>query len=190
MIRSKKTFYIICALTFLTFTAHALTIYIQSSYLEQYASVQYVGLYITIATSLNLLAIFLFPQFIKKFSNYKVALAVSLVYIINTFFLISSRHPLTVLIFFVVYFVTITLIGINLDIFLEDISKKQNTGKIRTLYLTVVNTAILIGPLSVGFLLNNTDRYYLAFALSGALIFVTLVGMVWYQKYLSDHIVY
>lgn len=190
MVRSKKTFHIIYFLSFLIYLAHALTIYIQSSYLRQFAPVRLVGIYITIATLVNILAIFLFPQFIKKYTNYRVMLALTMLYVFNIFLLIISKNPLTILPFFTIYFVILSLLGINLDVFLEDITENKKTGKIRTLYLTVVNAAILFGPLFTGYILGDSENYSLLFLLSAILIFFVFLFLAFFRPYLNDHFRY
>lgn len=190
MVRGKKTFIIICVLAFFTFFAQALTLYIQSSYLQLMVGIQYAGLFITLATIINLFAIYAFPQFIKQFSNYWVMVAVTVMYIFGTFFLMISNHILTQILFYVIHFVAIILIGINLDIFLEDISAKKRTGLIRTTYLTVVSAAILLGPLTAGQLIGNSENYYLAFFASAFMAMTVLGILIIAHKSLSDHITY
>lgn len=190
MTRNKKTFHIIYLLGFFTSIAYALPLYILSSFLEQYADEKYVGLYITIATTLNLLAIFIFPQFIKKFTNFRTMLFILVANIINTFFLVTSNHPLTILIFFSVQQVTITLLGINLDVFLEDISDNRHAGKIRTTFLTVVNFAILLSPALMGALVGKSDRYTLAFIASAFMLSCVLSILLFFRKNLNDRVQY
>jgi len=190
MIKNKKTFYVHFFVTFIISIAYALPLYIQSSFLEQFSGIKYVGLYITCATLLSLLSIMIFPQFIKKYSNYRVMLFMLLLYIVDTFLLVFAQHPLTVLLFFALHYVSITLLGINLDIVLEDISNSKHIGKTRTLHLTVVNTAILLGPLLMGKIVGTQNRYALPYAISSFLIIVVFFTLLIFRKNLNDHVRY
>ncbi len=190
MIKNKKTFYIHFFITFIISLAYALPLYIQSSFLEQFSGIKYVGIYITCATLLTLASIIIFPQFIKKYSNYRVMLFVLLLYIIDTFLLVFARNPLTVLLFFALHYASITLLGINLDVLLEDISSSKHIGKTRTLHLTVVNTAVLLGPLLMGKIVGAENRYALPYAISSFLIIAVFFTLLIFRKNLSDRVRY
>lgn len=190
MIRNKKTFYVIYVLAFFISMAYALPLYIQSSYLEQFTSIKYVGLFVTIATSFTLLAIFNFSQFIQKYTNYRVMVAVLIAHIIGTVSLVYSSNQLSVLLFFVIHFVTITLLGINLDVFLEDISDHKNAGRTRTTYLTIVNFAILISPLLMGKIVNTSGQYKTIYFISAIILILAGIILLIFRKNLNDHIKY
>lgn len=190
MIRSKKTFHIIYALAFLVSLSYALPLYIQSSFLGSFTSVRYVGVYITISIIVLLIVTVLFARFIKKYTNYRVMLVLAVLYTINIFFLINARSSLTVFIFFTVYYVTIALLGINLDVFLEDISKRERIGKIRTIFLTIVNTAILLGPLLMGKIVGENEYYALPFLISAGIMGIVCMLLIIVRKNLNDHIGY
>lgn len=190
MKKNKKTFRIIYLLAFFTSIGYALPLYIQSSFLQQFSDTKHVGLYITIATALTLLAIFIFPQFIKKYHNYRVMFYVVFLYILSSLFLISSKDTLAVLLFFSLHTVAITLIGINLDVFLEDISDNRHAGEIRTKYLTVVNTAILLSPYLMGMIVGKDNNYALAYIASAFMIFLTALFLFIFKKNLHDHVEY
>ncbi|KKQ56040.1 MAG: hypothetical protein US74_C0019G0011 [Parcubacteria group bacterium GW2011_GWA2_38_13] len=190
MAANKKTFYIICILGFFIYFAHALTLYIQSSYLQKIVDVQYIGLFVTLATIVNLLVIYAFPQFIKQFTNYWVMVSVTIAYIFGTIFFLISQHILTVLIFYVIQFVSIILIGINLDIFLENITENKRTGKTRTLFLTFINSAIVLGPLVAGFIIDDTENYGPTFIASAGMAAIVLGILLFTRKYLKDRVQY
>ena len=101
-----------------------------------------------------------------------------------------SKNILPQVLFYIIHFVTIILLGINLDIFLEDISTNKRTGATRTAFLTIANTAILFGPLIAGQLIGNGENYHLAFFASIIISIVVLGILIFTHKYLSDHVAY
>lgn len=187
---SKKAFFIIYLLGFLWAVATALPSYIQSSFLQQFVSLKYVGLYITLATFLTLLFITIFPLFIRRFSNYRVMMVLLFVNIASVLFLIQAHNRWAVLIFFVFVYVTLNLLAINLDVFLENISDDQHTGRIRSTFLTIMNIGWVISPVLMGFLTGDQNRYWLVYLFSGLALLPAIFILFTQRKAFRDNIHY
>ncbi len=186
----RKVFIIIYLLGFLWAISTALPSYIHSSFLEQFVSLRYVGLYITLATFLTLLSISIFPVFIRRFSNYRVMMTLLFLNIIGVLFLVQAENRWLVLLFFVVVYVSLNLLAINLDIFLENVSDDQHTGRIRSTFLTVMNIGWVISPLLMGFLTGEENRYWLVYLLAGLALVPAIFILFSQRKIVRDHVHY
>ncbi|PIR92830.1 hypothetical protein COT99_04155 [Candidatus Falkowbacteria bacterium CG10_big_fil_rev_8_21_14_0_10_43_10] len=145
----------------------ALPSYIQSSYLEQFVDIRFVGLFVTLAMAITLIVQFFYPLFIKKFTNYRISLGLMLIYIVCAFSLAFLGNWYSALFFFTVYFVCGNLFSVNLDVFLENISDNRHAGQIRTAFLTVMNCAWVLAPVIMGILAegNNYGKIFIVAAL-------------------------
>jgi MFS family permease len=189
MHKSKKLFISIYLLGFLWAFAGALPSYIQSSYLETFAGVHYVGLYWTLATFLTLFAIFYFPRFIKRFHNYPVAFTTLSALFVSTVVLSQSGNRWVVLFFFIVYTVSFDLIAINMDIFLKDITTMREMGRVRTAFLTATNIAWVLAPLLMGQIASGGD-YTLVYLGAALALVPALLILASQRRNLKDGINY
>lgn len=162
--------------------AIALPLYIQSSYLEQFVAVDAVGLYVTAATAITLVAILFFPRLITRFGNYPVALVLVTVLAASSFLLSQGGNPWWVLVSFVVHYLAWNLIVITNDVFLEHVSDADHAGRIRTTFLTVFNLGIMFAPLLMGYI-SEGERYNLVYAVSGVLLVPALFLLMAQKQY-------
>ncbi len=190
MQNNKKTFYLIYILGFLCALATALPSYMQSSFLEQFVDLKYIGLYLSLATFVTMLVIFIFPRFIRKFGNYKIMMTILFVFVISVGFLVKATNGWLVLIFFTSHYLCLSLMAINLDVFLENISDDEHTGHIRTVFLTVMNAAWVISPFLMGQLTGENNRYWLVYLVSGLVMLPAIVILFMQKKLMIDHIHY
>ena len=144
------------------------TLYINSSFLGKFFSSSGVS-FIFLAGAL--VAIFFFtkvPILIEHFGKRVLFLLFLAAEAVATLGLALSASALSAGIWFVVYSGTLAIVFYLLDIFLEDVSTDKKTGRIRGLYLTLMNAAIVLGPLLAAEFAteNNFSKvYFLAFAL-------------------------
>jgi MFS family permease len=158
--------YILGAL--LAFTA-ALPSYIQSSFIEQMAGLQYVFIFFIIANVFSIIFLIFFPRIIKKINNYRTTLIVSVLNLISLFALSLATSPWVILLAFTTMVVTAALVWINMDIILELFTKNSNTGKTRTIYFTIVNAGWVATVLALGNILE-TSNYQFVFFLAAAIM--------------------
>jgi len=189
MIKSQKTFILIYFFAFFWALSGALVSYIQSSYLEQFVNTQSVGWYIAVATIVTLISLWLLPRYIRTYSNYRVSF-VFIVLLAASYFLLAHISNLwLVLLFFTVNFAAATLLGLNIDVFLEDISENEKTGRIRTRFMTIINIAWVLAPMLMGKLVGF-DSYANAYFWSGIIILPAMLLLFWERRVLGDKVEY
>ncbi|MBU4480288.1 MFS transporter [Patescibacteria group bacterium] len=147
----------------------AIPAYVSSSFLNQFAPEKVVGIFYTVASLLTLILLLLMPGILRKIGNYKTTLFLLSLHFVALLVIAFSPSVISIAIMFVLSLASINLLYFNFDVFLEHISLNEITGKIRGLYLTSGNTAWVISPLFVSFLLTNGD-YWKIFFVSALLI--------------------
>jgi len=187
---NKKLFWLIYFLGFLLAVATALPSYIQSSFLAQFVTLEHMGWYVFVANMFTLLAIFVFPKFIKLYSNYRVMLFLLGLNFLTVILLIRASQPYAVLFCYVIVYVSLILLSINLDIFLENISDDEHTGRIRTTFLTIMNLGWVMSPLLMGYLTGEGNRYWLVYLASGIVLVPVAVILFTQRGIMIDHIKY
>lgn len=142
----SKRLVILYAMAFLLALSAALPAYIQSSYLETYVGVSLVSWFFIAANITAIVAIFLFPKFIKYTSTYLSSGLGALGFLLSFIGMSLSTNAFGIFLFFILMQVSSYLVWITLDIFLESSSSDASTGRIRTMYFTFINLAWLISP--------------------------------------------
>ncbi len=173
-------FKLIYILAFLLSLADAVAGYTQSSFLQQFFSLDFVGLIVGLGAISTILLSINFPKIIAKFSLYTVGCFLALINIIASLVLATSQSPFLVVVLFLVRYLGFIFLLIVLDIFLENISQDKLTGSIRTKYLSAINLAWLISPLLMGYLVGH--NYYNRVYWFGALVITLLWLMLLFCK--------
>lgn len=167
------SFKLIYALAFLMTLADAVSGYTQASFLQQFFSLDFVGLIVGLGAILAIASSAIFPKIIAKFSLYSVGWAIALVNIISSVILATAHSPLLVMLLFLARYLGFIFLLITLDVFLENISQDKITGAIRTKYLSAINLAWLASPVIMGYLVGN--NHYGEVYWFGALIMAILL---------------
>ncbi len=171
----RKVLRTITILGFIFSLQVALTIYSNSSFLEQLIDSQYIGLFYAAGSLITLLCIYLTPRFIAKLGSRTVLSIYSLITLVSLLVLAFVRNDYVLLGALGIYLVLGTLLYLTLDIIIGHFSKLTNTGKIRGYYLALVNLAYVIAPLFTGFILGRFG-FPVLFAISGILILILLIA--------------
>ena len=187
--KKDKTFKIIYFLGFFFALATALPTYIMSSFIAQYIGVNNVGLFIASSNGLLLLSILFYPKVIRKFNNLRTMIFLLLLTIASLLLLGVSQNIFPILFFFIIQYITLTLLLINLDIALENISTDNYTGRIRTRFLTMMNMAWVISPLIMGQIID-VDNYQRIFLVAGVILLFVLFILYLNKAALADHKIY
>lgn len=178
----KKPLTTIYILAFLWSLASSLPIYIQSSFLEEIYSINVVGIIFIISTALAMLAMLSMPGVIRCYGLTKVALAILVAEVFSLIFLVHAIEPWVMTIFFIAQFITMNILGLNLDILLENQTVNEKTGRIRTMLLTITSLAMLISPFISG---NIAERYsYEAIYFTSAMILLPTIFILIFSKQL------
>ncbi len=165
--------FVIYILGFL-FALHAtLPIYINSSFLSLISPEKFVGIIYSIGSVATILAFFVIPPILRKFGGYQTAIAFILLELLSLISLAFLKSPSLLIFFFITSLVSIAIIGFIIDLFLENVSSDNKTGKIRGIFLTSVNIAWIVSPLITSFILTNGD-YWKIYVAAAALLLPVL----------------
>jgi MFS family permease len=149
--------YSLYALGFLFSVYAALPAYISSSYLSKYISESLVGIVFAAGSILTILAFISMSSLLRRFGNYRTAIGLTVLTLISSLGLAFSTHPFVIFVAFITHFASLSLIGLNLDIFLEKTSKDSETGTVRGAYLTWANLAWVFAPSISAFILTRSS---------------------------------
>ena len=135
----------------------ALTSYINSSFLGSYISEYYVGAIYIIASSISIFGLFKMPKILTRLGNRHTAITFTLTSFLALLILAFSQNYLSVILGIIIYFISTDFIIASLDIFIEDLSKNKNIGKLRGLYLMIVNLAWVLAQMISGSIINKSS---------------------------------
>ncbi len=152
---ASKKLRILYIIGFFLAVSTALLAYIKSSYIEGFIGLQYLGFAFVLVDLIALIAIIFFPQIIKRYGKFRTFFVLSLANIASLFFLAFSHFFWINLLVFIFFLITLWLIWIGYDIFLETYSQDFKTGRIRGFGYTIINFGWLISPFLAGFLLEH-----------------------------------
>lgn len=144
--------------TFLVSFHLFLVVYINSSFLSTFENIdeKIVGYLYMFGSALGVLSLFTIDKFLRNFGNYTFLFSLTIFHIFAFFGFAFLKNITVILPLFIAYLVTYPLILYSLDIFIESYTENENaTGSIRGTLLTVTNTALILGPLTAGFILTN-----------------------------------
>ncbi len=133
----------------------ALTAYINSSFLSSFVNEKLVGVVYALGSIASILALIFAPKIFDKIGGHKFLLSITLLNILAILSLALSKNALITIPIFILYFALNILIIFSLDELIEIFSKNSSTGKIRGLYLTVINSAWVIAQLFSGKILGG-----------------------------------
>jgi len=157
------------------FTLHAaIPVYSNSSFLSLFLDERTVGLIYMIASAISILGFLIVPAFIRRFGNYAMAVALICLQIALFYGLIMSTSPFLIATFFILQLASVSLISLNLDIFLEVYTSKATVGAVRGLYAASLNSSWVIAPLIGTLLINGTENYINTYIAALAMLFPLL----------------
>lgn len=151
---------IIYIITFL-FTLHLTPgVYVLSSFLGKYIKESNIGYLYAISSLITVFIFLIIRPILKKIGNYKVFISVlSINFLMLLILIIPGITTPVVITAFIINFIMHALAYFHLDIFLEHHSTNQETGVVRSAFLTAQNIAFMIGPIIAGLLLINQDYW-------------------------------
>lgn len=144
--------------------------YSNSSFLSQFTNEQTVGYIYMTGAAVTILGFLLIPLLIRRMGNYSITLWLTLIQILLFWGLLSSSSALFITLFFILQTAVISMIGFNLDIFLEVYTDSKHVGSTRGLYNTTLNASWIIAPLIGSMLINGTDNYHNTYVASAMML--------------------
>jgi MFS family permease len=143
--------------TFLYSLQYALVLYINSSYLGKFFTTSAVS-FLFVVGALGAIIVFAGIPSLLHYFGVKRLLVYTIMVEYGTLIALAFEHsPLMLASAFVLNIALIFIIPLCLDIFLETKSRESNTGRIRGTNLTLSNTAILIAPFIVSYVVVGSD---------------------------------
>ncbi|MEK7194443.1 MAG: MFS transporter [Patescibacteria group bacterium] len=148
------------------FSIHfAATLYINSSFLGHFFSPSMVGWLYAFGALGNVFFFLNAERILHSLGSRGFLLFFSIATLISTIGAAVAVTPTLAIVSFLVYSSVSMMIYYSFDILLEEISNDSSTGKIRGIYLTITNAAIMGGPILValaGDRNNFSDLYFVS----------------------------
>lgn len=158
--------------------------YINSTFLAGYIPEKVVGLIFSVSSLTTLIILSLLPKLVAWLGNRRALLVILIVNFTALLCVIGHSNQVIVLGAFLIYLATANVVTVTFDIFIEHVSSSGATGKIRGIYLTILNLAWVCAPIIAVFLLNKNGFRGL-YTINLLLIFVSylivLIGIRHYK---------
>ena len=152
---SKFTKYIYIA-SFCFGLQGALAAYINSTYLAKFIPEIWIGLIYSVGAFCALCMLALAPRIIRNIGNRQYALLFLVVNLFALFFIGQGSGPILIIGAFIAYLATNSAIMYAFDLFIEHVNPiPSETGRMRGIYLTVLNVAWMFAPLISGYILAH-----------------------------------
>lgn len=176
----RNLIYFITFLFTLSFTP---MVYVLSTFISQFIQEEKVGLIYSVSSFVAIIVFIGLRRILLKFGNFET-FKFSLLFKVVTLIilLIPNLDPKIYLISLILGLVLQSTIFLHLDIFISHYSSFNNTGRVRSFFLTAQNIAFFIGPLLAGFFL--TDHDFWKIFLFGAILLFPVFFLT--MKYLRD----
>jgi len=160
------------------FTLHiSLSAYVNSTFLVQIISENYVGLIYTVASLVTLLLLAKSSGILKHIGNRGLILWLLIINIFSLSGLILSVNPYIIAISFIAFSTTNVLTFFSIDIFIEHFGNPLTIGKTRGLYLTITNMAWMISPIITGILITRGGGYSTVYIIALIITIITTLGL-------------
>ncbi|MEK7602077.1 MAG: MFS transporter [Patescibacteria group bacterium] len=157
-----------------------LIIYVITPYLATFMPDSATGLVVSLGAIITLFAFPLMPHLVRKYGPRRLAVFFATVEAGALAWLAVGPTPLPAILLVALACATTPLIQYQLDLLLEaTIAKEGTTGRIRTMFLTAGNVALVLSPLAVGILMDSSEAYWRVFAVAAASLFpfIALISM-------------
>lgn len=149
---------------------YALVIYVNSSFLGKFFSETQISALYIIGSIINVFLLLNASKILEKIGVYTFTILTILIEFMAIFGLVFLNNPFFVGLFFVSHLCAISLLIFNMDVFVESVANNDRiTGSIRGTYLTITNIMLVTAPLSVSFLISDSN-YSLVYTLSSLII--------------------
>jgi len=135
----------------------ALTSYINSSFLKEFVSEYYIGVAYIIASLITILGMLEIQKVLTRIGNRKTTLIFSFLSFLSLLLLAFTHNSFIAIVSFIIFFTTSNLIIATLDMFVEDFSKNSSTGKLRGIYLTIINISWVIAQSISGSIITQSS---------------------------------
>ncbi len=144
-----------------------LIIYIITPYLATFMPDSATGLVVSFGAVITLAVFPWMPKLVRKYGARHLAIYFGLSQLCVLAILAVGPTPLPAVLLIAIACATSPLISYQMDLLLEaTIAHEEATGRIRTLFLTAGNIALVAAPLTIGILLDSTEAYWRVFMIA------------------------
>ena len=190
-LHGKLPFLVIYLASFLYALHYALPLYVASTFIGEYVREGTVGMIYALGSLVTIILFFNMSRILAAFGNYRVTLLSIVLEVVSLLGLAIIQSPFFLIPIFIFNQIILSVLYLNLNVFIEAYSTDGFTGSIRGMFLTILNIAILIAPFLAGMMFTDHEfrNIYFAAALILApvffLIYFTFKG---YQDPLYKHV--
>lgn len=164
-------------LVFLMTLHSTLVLYSNSSYLDQLVPQGAIGIIYATGAIISFFAALSFNGLARTFGTYRVSVASAILGLGSLLAMAADTEPYVVIVGFTLFQIAIVMLYLSFDIFLEHVTKNSSTGATRGVFLTVINSAYLIGPLIGGAIIDNAG-FAASYLVSFIVLALTLFGLL------------
>ncbi len=183
----KHPFRFLYFVSFIFAIQYGLVLYINSSFLEQVVGEKTVGLVFTVASIISILFLFEIPRILNHFGNYKTTIFFVIANALSLFLMATVNSNYVAIIAFLFYTLTNYCLLLTLDVFIEEYTLRAKVGRIRGVFLTIRNLAILVAP-SIAVLLLTHGSYFGVYVSAALCIISSLLFIFPHLKNFKDPI--
>jgi MFS family permease len=156
---NRKKTEVVSLISFFLGFSQAVLIYVMSTYFKEASGTENIGGFYFVAYLVLLLILLNMHKLTQKLGKTSVFLLVLAFKIISLIFLVNS-HPSGWGIFVLMLYVIFSgLEWVSLDTILESFSCDKESGRIRGMHLTILNSGFLLGPFISTWLLGKFDFF-------------------------------
>jgi MFS family permease len=148
--------------------------YSNSSFLSLFVDERTVGIIYMLGAAISILGFLFISDIVRIFGNYRTTIAFIILQMILFAGMIFTKDSTVIIICNILQSAVISMIGLNLDIFLEGYTAEGHVGSTRGLYTATLNTSWVIAPLLGSMLINGTNNYIHTYVASLAMLFPLL----------------
>lgn len=159
----------------------ALTMYINSSFLQTYFSESITGLLFSASALITIAGLVIVPQMLKKFGEKRVlTVGMFINMLCLTGLALSNITPL-IAILFMSYFSLNSLLLFSIDVAIKNVSTQANIGTMRGIFLSMKHLALMGAPLLAGALISNYG-FHSVYGLAAVMLVIVILNFMRIQK--------
>ena len=159
-----------------------LIVYVIAPYLALYMPESQTGLVVSLGAIFTLFAFPLMPRLVRMYGPRRLVIVLAFAQaVILSVLALSPSLPFAILCVALAC-ATSPLIAYQLDLLLEAATTEEgSTGRVRALFITAANVALILTPLLIGYLLDGTEAYWRVF-LAGALSLTPFIPLFLFER--------
>lgn len=185
---NQRKLQVLSAVSFVLSISTALLAYVESRYLEQLIGAQWLGLGFFAAYGLTLIALDQLPTIVGSIGKTQAALLLCAAIMVSLGALASApSSPWIGVPLLILYIVSLSLLWIVIDFFIEMYSTDAVTGTVRGRYLTIMNAGWVVTPF-FAFMLFERAGFPTLFALAALLVIPVFFVFRFALAHARDHL--